>query len=94
MQQRTVMETRGFGWPERILAGLLGAGLLALGLIFGVVILGLGAAAATVIGARVWWLRRRQRRAGTAPGASVIEGEYRVVTRQRQQRDSDADSDT
>ncbi|MFQ5549464.1 MAG: hypothetical protein ACE5FV_14320 [Woeseia sp.] len=43
---------------------------------------------AAVLGIRVWWLGRRKRRSGGAgrsesAGNSVIEGEYRVVTEQR-----------
>ena len=53
---------------------------------------------AAVIGIRVWWLNRRLRRqfardhAGqvrSATETSVIEGEYRVVSRDRQELDPD-----
>jgi hypothetical protein len=89
MQRRIEIGVIPLGWPGRILAVLVALILVALGLVFGLVILGLGAVAAVAVGARVWWLRRRLRREGVRSGVTVVDGEYRVVERQIEHRDGD-----
>jgi membrane protein implicated in regulation of membrane protease activity len=58
-----------------IVAALMGAVILA-------VVFGLAMIAAIVLVVRVWWLRRKLRRAGPQ-GNAVIETEYRVVHERR-----------
>ena len=72
-----------FGWPERILAGVLGVLFLLFGLFFSAVILGLVAIGGLVLAARVWWLRRQLLRQQPKQQAhmQVIEGEYQVLRR-------------
>ena len=80
----------------RILAGLFGLVALVGAFFFGFLILAVavavGIAAWIAIRMRIWWLRRRAgsgTQAGPAPGepgrsdagSSVIEGEYKVVSR-------------
>jgi hypothetical protein len=82
------------GWPERILGGVVAVTLVALGFIFGLVILALVAVAGVVVAGRIWWLRRRLLRAvqqaeaqqDTAESASgrVVQGEYRVLEGERE----------
>ena len=81
MPRRVVINGIPLGWPERILAGVVAVLVIVLGLAFGLVILGLVVAAGLVLAVRIWWLRRRLRRAGGHGGATVVEGEYRVLER-------------
>ena len=67
------------GWPERILAVVVAILVLFVGLTLGIVILGILAAAAAVVGVRLWWLRRRLRREGLQGEAGIIETHYEVV---------------
>ncbi|MGD8310607.1 MAG: hypothetical protein PVG98_14315, partial [Chromatiales bacterium] len=64
MQRRIFIDTIPLGWPERILAGIFAVLVVLLGLAFGAVILGLGAALGLGLAARVWWLSRQVRRKG------------------------------
>jgi len=79
MPKRSVMRGVAPGWPQRVLLGFLAVIWVVLGLAFGAVFLGLGAAAALGLAARIWWLKRRSRRERRNRHATVIEGEYRVL---------------
>ena len=81
MQRRIYINGNSLGWPERILAGMLGVLFLLLGLAFGAVILSLVAVAGVALAARVWWLRRQMLRQQPKhqTDVRVIEGEYRVI---------------
>jgi hypothetical protein len=90
MQRRIYINRNTFGWPERILAAVLGVLFLLLGLAFGAVIMGLAAIAGLALAARVWWLRRQllRQQPKTPEGQTdvrVIEGEYRVLDRDHNQ---------
>ena len=68
------------------------ATLIVLGFFAFVVLSAIILVAATIVGIRSWWLgrgsspaRRRQTRPGEQPARHVIEGEYRVVDRDRDQ---------
>jgi len=58
--------------PILIAAAVVGAFVL-------VVVLGLVLFAAAVLIARVWWLRRKMRKAGASQPSQVLEGEYVVI---------------
>ena len=62
-----------------------------LGLAFGLVLLGVIVAVGLVLAVRIWWLRRRLRREGARGGATIVEGEYRVLERRTSDRDRDWD---
>jgi hypothetical protein len=80
------------GWPERILGGIFAVLLIALGLAFGMVILGLGVVAGLGLAARIWWLKRRLARTGAqSEGSVIVDGEYRVLERRSWPRDGGAD---
>jgi hypothetical protein len=81
MQKRVVFSPSSFGWPERILGGILLVLVILLGLTFGLILLGLGVAVGLVVAARLWWLRRRLLRNAKQQDIDIIEGEYRVLTR-------------
>ncbi len=65
-------------WFQRLLLGLAVALLLVLGLLFGIVLLGVGAIAVVLLSLRFWWLRRQLRRTKQSAGG-FIEAEYQVV---------------
>jgi len=71
MEQTQVMRVPGW------LAWLLAIPVLAVAAVFGFFVLlavpGLVLAVALYFGVRIWWLRRKMRR---APGHEVLEGEY------------------
>jgi len=82
MQRRIVIDRIPFGWPERILAGVLTVLLVLLGLAFGVLVLGLSLAAGLGLATRIWWLRRRLRREGRLRHPPVVvDGDYHVLER-------------
>ncbi|CAK0754184.1 hypothetical protein CCP4SC76_240001 [Gammaproteobacteria bacterium] len=51
---------------------------MVLGLLFGIVLLGVGAITVILLSLRLWWLRRQLRRAGQVADG-FIEAEYQVV---------------
>jgi len=99
----------GFG-PSRgpaswlaILLGIIGLTVaMALGVVFFTLFLGIVVVAAAILGARIWWIRRRLLKQGMAAGferrfdmgqtgtgghGTTLEGEYRVLD------EGDADAD-
>ncbi|MFZ0254200.1 MAG: hypothetical protein WAN46_00805 [Gammaproteobacteria bacterium] len=68
----------GFGWPERVVGGLLAVLMLLIALAFGVLILGVVAVGGLMLAVRVWWWRRRLRQSDSQKPV-VIQGEYRVL---------------
>jgi hypothetical protein len=92
MQRPIPIGAGTLGWPSRILAGAVGVLVLAVGFVFGLVVLGLATAAALGIGARLWWLGRSLRRGEATVAASsprpgaYIEGEYQVLEEHRPRR--------
>ena len=76
-----------------VVAGALAVGAaVVLGFFTLIVLLGLVAIFAGVIGIRIWWFNRKLRKAADETGAirhrDSIEGEYRVVSRgERERRD-------
>jgi hypothetical protein len=83
MQRRIYIDGNSLGWPERILAAVLGVLFLLLGLAFGAMILSLAAIAGLALAARVWWQRRQllRQQSKTPVDTRVIEGDYRVLGR-------------
>lgn len=84
MNKRIELDISMMGWPQRILFGVLAVAIILLGMIFGVVILGLGLVAFTIIAVRLWWMRRQLRhgnvqRDTTNVDGSTIDGSYEVV---------------
>ena len=69
---------RSQGWLASLLLIPILIAAAVVGFFVFVVIFGLVLFAATVLIARVWWLRRKMRKAGTSP-SPVLEGEYVVI---------------
>jgi len=76
------------GWITRILLTITTLALVIVGFFFFTVALVAGALIALVIGARLWWVLRKLKRAqpgmGAAPGDTsegALDGEYQVVER-------------
>lgn len=72
----------GFGWPERVVGVLITALILIIAVAFGLLILGVVAAGALVLAARIWWWRRRLRQSNAGKPV-IIDGEYRVLQSRR-----------
>ena len=91
MRRQIVVGGAALGWPGRILFGALAVALILLGVVFGAVMVGLGVAAVMGMAVRLWWLRWRARRSGGLPDVTVIDGEYRVLERRREDRNGGPD---
>lgn len=71
------------GWLAILLIVPVLLAAMLLGFILFIAVLGLAALFATVLAARLWWLRRKLRKNGNG---MVLDGEYVIV---RDERDSD-----
>lgn len=70
------------GWRSYLLLAPLLVASVVLGVFFFTLFMALFAVAALVFGARLWWLRRKLRKAAAAGAAgqpAVLDGEYTVV---------------
>ncbi|MCB1875606.1 MAG: hypothetical protein KDH88_06485 [Chromatiales bacterium] len=65
-------------WMEAVVAILIVAVALVVGLTFGLVILGLAVVLMLGFGARLWWLKRKWRK---EMASDDLQGEYHVVER-------------
>jgi hypothetical protein len=83
MQTRTLTEGPVPTWRDHILLIAVVFTWTVLGLIFGTLILGLGAMAAVGLAARLWWVRRRLRHTASVRGARVLDGRYVVLDERR-----------
>jgi hypothetical protein len=70
-------------WLERILALIITAGLVVLGVFFLAAALIAGSIIAALILARWWWLTRKLRQ---ARNKDVVEGEYTIIERSGKSR--------
>jgi len=83
-QGRTRVYTfAGRSFLERVLLGVAAVGVLILGFFFLTVALAAGAILAAVILVRAWWIMRKLR---SAHRDDIIEGEYRIVNRDKTPR--------
>lgn len=78
-----LLKREPLNWMETLVAVLIVAVALVVGLTFGLVLLGLAAVLMVGMAARVWWLRRKWSR---QTGGDDLETEYHVVERHIEHR--------